>query len=132
MYGKELIVDLYKCSSALGRVRLETYLSQLCKLIDMNREVLHWWDYEGEGEDYIETVPDHLLGVSVIQFITTSNITIHTIERLKEIYINIFSCKDFDTKRALDFTVNFFLAEDWNWNVIERGKKSGYEMEVNK
>ncbi len=41
----------------------------------------------------------------------TSNITIHTLDDLKAVYINIFSCKDFDSAIAITFTRAWFKGE---------------------
>ena len=38
----------------------------------------------------------------------TSNITIHTLDLMGNVYLNIFSCKDFDAKKAADFSRKFF------------------------
>ena len=53
----------------------------------------------------------HLNGISAVQFISTSNFTIHTLTDLKAVYLNIFTCKDFDVNRAVHFTRNYFLGD---------------------
>lgn len=107
-YGKELILDLHGCdSSKFTRKSIKKFFKELCELIDMEREDLHWWDYKGREEEY-EKAPPHLKGISAIQFIRTSNITVHTLDDLKVIYLNIFSCKNFDAKVTLDFCVKWF------------------------
>lgn len=107
-YGKELIIDLHNCNPArFTRESLEEYLKRLCEIIDMERCDLHFWDYEGDPGGY-EKAADHLKGVSAIQFITTSNITIHTLDVLKKVFINIFTCKDFDASDAMEFTADWF------------------------
>ena len=109
MYGKELILDIHNCDiTKFNRKDIKTFLVTLCDdIIDMERSDLHWWDYEGEAEEY-EVAPAHLKGVSCVQFIMTSTIVIHSLEDLRKIFINIFSCKDFDEESAATFTVNFF------------------------
>ena len=107
-YGTELIIDMSNCDiGRFNREAIEDYMVQLCELINMERSDLHFWDDIGVPEEEKETEP-HLVGTSAIQFITTSNITIHTLDVLEEVYINIFSCKWFDTKKATDFTESFF------------------------
>lgn len=107
-YGKELILDLHECSTEnFNRKELTRFFRELCELIDMERADLHFWDYEGEQSEY-QKAPAHLKGTSAIQFITTSNITIHTLDELKRVYLNIFSCKDFDTVPAIYFCKEFF------------------------
>lgn len=108
-YGKELILDIHNCDiSKFNRRDIEAYLIELCdNIIDMERENLYWWDYEDDLEGYKEA-PSHLKGTSCVQFIATSTIIIHSLEDLRKIFINIFSCKDFDAKKATNFTKDYF------------------------
>ncbi len=107
-YGKELILDIHNCEVCkFTRTSIQKYFKELCSLIDMKRADLHWWDFEGQPKAYA-AAPPHLKGISAIQFIETSNITIHTLDDLKKAYINIFSCKDFDAKVAMMFTETWF------------------------
>ena len=121
MYGKELIMDLHECDvSKFNRKDIETYLIELCdNVIYMEREALHWWDYQGLPEEY-EKAPDHLKGTSAIQFITTSNITIHTLDVLGKVFLNIFSCKNFNEKNVQDYCLSFFKGRIVKSTVIER------------
>ena len=108
MYGKELILDLHECNSKMfTRVCIGDYFDHLCELIDMKQCDRHWWDDLDTPEEDKQTSP-HTTGTSAIQFILTSNITIHTLDILENVYVNIFSCKDFDSKIAEDFTKKFF------------------------
>ena len=107
-YGTELILDIHNCNVTLfTRSGIEKYLKELCNLIEMEREDLHFWDYENEPEEY-EIAADHLKGISCVQFIKTSNITIHSLDILKKIFINIFSCKDFDVNIVSNHSVEYF------------------------
>lgn len=108
-YGKELVLDIHNCDvSKFNRTDIESYLIELCdNIIDMEREDLYWWDYEGDLSGYKEA-PSHLKGTSCVQFISTSTIVIHSLVDLKKVFINIFSCKDFDVEEAADFTKNYF------------------------
>jgi len=79
----------------------------------------YFWDDLDTPEEEKETEP-HLVGTSAIQFIKTSNITIHTLDLLKNVYLNVFSCKDFDTEVVKSFSSNFFDGDVMNFTVIER------------
>ncbi len=122
MYGKELIIDMKKCDiSKFTRESIKGYFEELCdNVIDMQREDLHFWDDEGgpEGEKRTE---DHVVGITAVQFIITSSIVIHALTNLKEAYINIFSCKEFNDNEALTFTRKWFDAGEFNRKVVERG-----------
>jgi len=107
-YGKELILDLQSCNAKkFTRKALKRFFKDLCSLIDMERCELFWWDDYGVPAEERQTEP-HLNGTSAIQFIMTSNITIHTLDLMGNVYLNIFSCKDFDAKKATDFSRKFF------------------------
>lgn len=119
-YGKELVLDLHECDAdGFTRRSIELFFIGLCELIDMEREVLHFWDYVDHPKEY-ENAPDHLKGTSAIQFISTSNITLHSLDVLKRVYINIFSCKDFDENSAMEFSKNWFKGRVVNSKVIRR------------
>lgn len=119
-YGKELIVDLHSCdSSTFTRKSIRKYFKLLCEEIKMNPEKLCWWDDYGLKPEFQQTDP-HTKGTTAVQFILTSNITIHTLDLLNNAYINIFSCKEFDTDVALKFSEEWFKGKVVNSQVIER------------
>lgn len=119
-YGKELILDLHNCNPlTFTRKQIECFFEDLCDKIEMQREDLHFWDYDGEPEEY-EKAPDHLKGTSAIQFITTSNITIHTLDKMHRVYLNIFSCKSFKSSVVKKVCLNHFGGEIINAIAITR------------
>jgi len=108
IYGQELILDLYECNPLVfNRTDLKRFFKELCELIGMQREDLHFWDYTGYPKDK-KAAPPHLKGTSAIQFIQTSNITIHTLDDLRKVFINLFSCQSFPSDVAVRFCANFF------------------------
>lgn len=120
MYGKELIIDMHNCDSKMfTRGLIALYIVKLCSKIDMVREDLHFWDYNGDSDGY-EKAPNHLKGISCIQFIKTSNITIHSLDVLRKVFINIFSCKDFDSDLVVEFSKKYFGGKIANRMVINR------------
>ena len=119
-YGPELILDLHGCdTSRFTREAIERYCTELCELIDMKRCDLHFWDDVGLPEEEQQTNPK-TKGTSAVQFILTSTIVIHTLDLMKTVFVNIFSCKEFDTDQAAAFTVKWFGASDWTANVVTR------------
>lgn len=107
-YGKELILDLHNCNVGMfNRSTLDLFFASLCKAIDMQQCERYFWDDVGVPEEERQTSP-HTKGTSAIQFILTSNITIHTLDELEAVYINIFSCKDFDSDIAAFTCINWF------------------------
>lgn len=120
LYGKELILDIHNCDpTTFTRKSIQNYFKELCVLINMERCKLCWWDYYGVPPEEQEIEP-HLKGTTAIQFISTSNITIHTLDLLQNVYVNIFSCKEFDADMAGKFTEEWFKGKVVNSHVIER------------
>lgn len=119
-YGKELIIDLHDCDvSMFTRENLDTYFKKLCFLIDMEKCERFFWDDLHTPEEEKETEP-HLVGVSAVQFIKTSNITIHTLTLLRRVYLNIFSCKEFDSSVAMRYTSDYFSGQVISSTVLKR------------
>ena len=120
IYGYELILDLHGCDvGKFTRKSIEEYMVTICEAIGMEREDLHFWDYEGVPEEEIPK-DSHLLGTTAVQFITTSNIVVHTLELLKAVFVNIFSCKKYDKELAEKITREWFGAKECRTHFIER------------
>ena len=118
-YGKELILDLHDCNvNFFTRKAIKKFFRGLCKEIDMVPCKLVFWDYKWSRKP--KNVAPHLDGCSAIQFISTSNITIHTFFQLKSVCLNIFSCKDFNPMKAGDFCKKYFEGKIVHQDVINR------------
>ena len=119
-YGRELILDLHECNvQRFTRHSINDYCTKLCELIDVERCELYFWDDVGVPQNDRQTHPK-TKGTSAVQFILTSTIVIHTLELMGAAYINVFSCKEFDTEQTAQFTVNWFGSADWTTNVVVR------------
>ena len=118
-YGKELILDLHNCDiSKFDKKGIQNFFDLLCKKIKMEQVKSHWWTTEGLTKEELE-IP-HLRGTSAIQFIKTSNVTIHTLELMGCCYINIFSCKNFNVHVAENFAKKYFKATVANSVAVAR------------
>ncbi len=107
-YGKELILDLHDCDSAtFNRGSINRYFTELCDLIDMKACDVHFWDDLEVPWNECQTDP-RTRGTSAVQFILTSNITIHALDILRTVYVNVFSCKEFDADTVTEFTTSWF------------------------
>lgn len=119
-YGFELILDLHGCDAAtFTRESIDGYFETLCKAIDMVKCERYWWDDVGVPPEEQQTSP-HTKGTSAVQFILTSTIVVHTLDLLKAVYVNIFSCKEFDPEVAKQITMDWFKAETCKEHFIER------------
>ena len=119
-YGWELILDLHECVSAkFTRDHVDGYFTELCDLIDMQKCEVHFWDDVDVSLEEQQTEP-HTKGTSAVCFILTSTIVVHTLDMLEVVYVNIFSCKSFDSALATEFTKNWFKGEIRNSSFIKR------------
>jgi S-adenosylmethionine/arginine decarboxylase-like enzyme len=119
-YGKEVIIDLHKCnSSKFTRKSIKEFFIELCKVINMERCKLCWWDDQGVPEEEKQTEP-HLKGTSAVQFIKTSNMVIHTLDLLEAVYLNVFSCKDFNGDDVREFSKKWFNGKVANYTEVIR------------
>ncbi len=106
VFGQELTIDLKSCNHTIicSEQKIREYIDTLCRLIDMKKF----------GEPFIEQFALHseiAAGYSFAQMIETSLISGHLSEQLNNAYINIFSCKEFDSLIAVAFTKEFFGAK---------------------
>ena len=119
-YGYELILDLHGCDpDTFVRESIEDYFKSLCKQIKMTRCDLHFWDDVGVLPEEQQTSA-HTKGTSAVQFILTSTIVIHTLDLTGAVYINIFSCKEFDQELAEAYSEEWFKANEVHSHFIER------------
>lgn len=120
VYGFELILDLHGCDvSTFSRDSLKNYFEKLCDEIKMTRCELHFWDDVGVPIEEQQTSP-HTKGTSAVQFILTSTIVVHTLDLMDAVYINIFSCKEYDKDKAEKLTREWFKAKECTSHFIER------------
>ncbi len=119
-YGYELILDLHGCDAAtFTRESIDGYFETLCKGIGMVKCERYWWDDVGVPPEERQTSP-HTKGTSAVQFILTSTVVVHTLDLLEAVYVNIFSCKEYDAERAKRITVDWFKAQTHQEHFIER------------
>jgi len=110
IYGPETILDLYGCDcKKFTRKSIRRFVKELCKLIDMERQDLHFHETEGTKNENGRTIP-HTKRLSAVQFILTSSIVIHCVPLLGNCYINVFSCKEFESGKVKQFAWDWFGA----------------------
>lgn len=101
-FGWHLLVDCSDCDrDKIGNSdNIYKFVKELVKRIDM----------VAVGEPIIQMMceGDPKVGYSLMQLISTSNITGHFMDISGEAYIDVFSCKPFDTKVAEECVVEFF------------------------
>jgi S-adenosylmethionine/arginine decarboxylase-like enzyme len=119
-YGYELMLDLHGCEPKLfTRRHLRKFFDQLCEIIEMQKCSIHFWDDVGIAAAERQTQA-HTKGTSAVCFILTSSIVIHTLDMLDAVYLNIFSCKEFDQDKAREFAKNWFRANECDAHFLIR------------
>jgi len=114
-YGKELILDLFECDPKIirSKKKILEYSNKICNLIKMKKYGKPTCERFGFGKDFTA-------GFSLVQLIESSLVSGHFSELWNKVYINIFSCKNFDDKKAAAFTEKFFKAKKIKNRVLIR------------
>lgn len=111
-WGYHLVLDLQRCNfnKITDAKYIYEFIIKICDHIGMTRHGEPLLDRFGIDEGY-----------SFCQLIKESNISAHFIEGICGACIDIFSCKEFDKNKAIDFCVDYFEADDYTCKFIKRG-----------
>lgn len=115
-WGKLTSIDLRGCDGELIRNRayIAAYARQLVKLIDMRAYGSPKITHFGSCKE--------VEGFTLVQLIETSLISGHFVNHSNEAYIDIFSCKNYNSELAALFTQNEFKAAKMKYTVLIRGE----------
>jgi S-adenosylmethionine/arginine decarboxylase-like enzyme len=112
-WGKHLILDAAGCSPKMNgsEVVVANFARSLVKRIDMvafgQPQVVMF----GSGSKK---------GYTLVQLIETSNITAHFVEENNSMYLDVFSCKDFDPEVVKEAVHEFFDAKQFRTKLMLR------------
>ena len=115
-FGTHLILDCYGCT----RERLEdlsliyTFLSEYPAKIKMTKIMPPYvFRYDAKNpKDW---------GISGFVLIAESHISIHTFPEKNYLSLDIFSCKEFDSKRSISYVNNLFGVQKSEVQLLDRG-----------
>ena len=111
-YGKHLILTASGCDDRLlSTDEIADFCQKLVERIDMVAFGDPFVERFGAGEE---------IGISAVQLIQTSAITIHTNDAARDMYLDVFSCKDFEAQAVLDFLADCFSPAEIDHQVILR------------
>jgi hypothetical protein len=113
-WGYHFLLDCADCDVTL--------ISNKENIIDFVKTLVQRIDMIAVGEPIVELLLEGSdnEGYSLMQLITTSNITGHFVTKQKTAYIDVFSCKKFDT-HVVENTVNeFFRPKSNRLNFLTR------------
>ena len=103
-YGKHLMVTAVACNENL------LDLSTVARFI---KEIVPRIDMVPYGDMVIARFGEGIEeGISAVQLIVTSAITIHTNDMMRDLYLDVFSCKWFEENIVLDMIKEFFAPKD--------------------
>jgi S-adenosylmethionine/arginine decarboxylase-like enzyme len=113
-WGKHAIIDAGGCNDNVTNKK---------KILEFNKNLIDAIGMKAHGKPILEYF-DHLEpeknGWTLIQLITTSSITAHFVDDGNRMFLDIFSCKDFDIAIVKEVINGFFEPIDISFMVIDR------------
>jgi S-adenosylmethionine/arginine decarboxylase-like enzyme len=112
-WGKHLVLDAGGCSPKMigCPIVIKNFTTDLVKPIDM----------VAYGDPQIVMFgTGNKKGYTLIQLIETSNIAAHFVEENNTMYLDVFSCKDFDPAIVKDLVREYFDAQKFSSRVFLR------------
>jgi len=102
-YGKHVLLHLVNCNERILSIdEVKAFIGSLVEEIGMQAfGECHCYRF-GEGEE---------VGLSAVQLIYTSSITLHTNDLHREGYLDVFSCKDFPAEQVVESVQTCFAPE---------------------
>lgn len=111
-YGKHVILSAGACNNALldiGAVR--RFVLDLVDRIDM----------VAFGDPFVARFGSGIeIGLSAVQLIETSAITLHTNDAARDLYLDVFSCKNFDAYEVVAVVREHFAPQRMDHQVLLR------------
>ncbi|MEQ8734238.1 MAG: S-adenosylmethionine decarboxylase [Rhodospirillaceae bacterium] len=105
-YGRHVMVDSTLCNERLLELNdVNQFVADLVKRIDM---VAYGNIVSARFGGGIET------GISAVQLIETSAISLHTNDAARDLYLDVFSCKDFKAGDVVDIVTEYFAPDSMN------------------
>jgi S-adenosylmethionine/arginine decarboxylase-like enzyme len=121
VFGQELLLDGYNC---LGKIDNQHYIQLFIDELVLKSGI------KKKGETIFEYFEDNeynrerdIVGYSVIQIISLSNITLHINEISKSIYFNFFTCGELNDELVVNIFKKYFEPHHFRVSIIERDCK---------
>ena len=121
IFGQELLLDAYNCQGFLNKKEyIQLFIDELVMKTGMKKKGKTIFEYF-EKTDY--NVERDIVGYSVVQIISLSNITLHINEISKSVYLNFFTCGELNDKLVVKIFKNYFDPEHFRISIVERDAK---------
>ncbi len=111
-YGRHLILSATACNDALlDKASIAEFLRETARRIDMVTF----------GDPFVERFGGGIeVGISGVQLIETSAISLHTNDGARDLYLDVFSCKDFSADTVIAYVQELFTPATIEHQVILR------------
>ena len=118
--GTHLLVEMAGCQSSImtSEEELKRALDSLPALIGMTL-ILPTITKYCDAKDSIDS------GISGVNILAESHISCHLFPERQFLYLDIFSCRTFNTEQTMDFLKEIFKPKETEFSVIKRGKLFG-------
>lgn len=121
VFGRELFIDLDDCRGDICDIKgLNKLIDDICLIGGMSRK----------GDPLIEYFEDNdfnrerdIVGYSICQIISLSNITFHINEISKTVYINYFTCGEMKFNETLEVIREYFKPKNSKFMIVTRDAK---------
>ena len=119
VFGKHLIIDASGCDEKKIKDldHIKNFIDDLCAIGNM----------EKKGDLIIETFPENdfnikndLVGFSIVQIISLSNITLHINFISRTVYFDFFTCGEIKEDRIIDIFNNYFKPKTIKKIILQR------------
>ena len=117
-FGVHLMVDGYGCDrSSLEDINLiYSFLDECPPQMEMTK-IMPPYVFR-----YTGAVPEDW-GISGFVLIAESHISVHTFPDKQYLSLDMFSCKPFDTEKALDTIRKYFKVQKYDLKILDRGQE---------
>lgn len=114
-WGLSSSIDVYNCNreKLASEEAIRQYTKELCIRMDVT---MH-----GDPLMVLFGNDPSIFGWSMAQMIETSLVSGHFIQLPRTAYVDIFSCKYYDARKMIEFTVDFFEGDSYTFHSVLRG-----------
>ena len=116
IFGPHITLDFSKCDKKV----LEDYQLIFDILYDLPEQIGMTKITQPYVFPYSGLIPEDK-GITGIVIIAESHISIHTFPEKSWVFIDIFSCKPFNTEYVIQYLLDKFSPGDSNIKIVERG-----------
>jgi len=119
-WGYHSMLNVYKCCPVAIRnpENIKRFSNTLVRRIDMVPYGPPQVEMFGHGNKK---------GYTLVQLIETSNVTAHFVEETNDIYVDVFSCKHFDSNVVKDTIEEYFRSTNIDEMFLHRQAKNKME-----